>query len=347
VQAQSAADTASLDPSAFAVYTSDGTPAALGDVVAAADSVDVVFLGEQHNDPTAHALQATLFRRALARAADTAAARPVAPRPVALSMEMFTRDVQPVVNEYLDGWIEERHFVRAARAWSNYAEAYRPLLEAAKEAGRPVLAANAPRRYVSRVARQGAESLAELPASARQWLPPLPYPMPSPAYQAKWTTLMREAMPPGHGSTADAPPASDASAQDAPSPDTSFHGASHGSTPHGGNPSAETSVRSVAPMLQAQALWDATMGYTLAEYLMRTPGALALHLTGAFHMTRGTGTPEALRHYRPSARMLTVVLKPAADVTAFAPDAHAGLADFVILTDEARIPKRPSAPSME
>jgi hypothetical protein len=103
--------------------------------------------------------------------------------------------------------------------------------------------------------------------------------------------------------------------------------------PHGG-------VMTMDTMLQAQALWDATMAYTLAEHLLRAPDALVLHLTGGFHMTRDTGTPDALRHYRPSLAQLTVATEPVADVTAFDADAHAGLGDFVILTDAARLPPR-------
>ena len=327
-QAQTSADSSALDASAFAVYTSDGTTATLDDVLAAVDTVDVVFLGEQHDDPTAHALQDALFRRTLSHEGDSTAT----PRPVALSLEMFARDAQPVVDEYLGGWITEQHFRNAAQAWSNYAD-YRPLVEAAKAADRPVLAANAPRRYVNRVARAGAASLADLPASAHSWLPPLPYPMPSAAYQAKWMDLMRDAMPPGHGASAD-------------SSDAAPGASAHGSMPHGARHGAGAHD-TIPPMLQAQGLWDATMGYTIAEHLMREPDALVIHLTGAFHMTRGTGTPETLRHYRPSARVLTVVLQPAADVAAFDTDAHAGLGDFVILTDETRIPERPSLPGME
>ena len=326
--AQTPADSSARDSSAYAVYTADGTPATLDDVVAAMDTVDVVFLGEQHDDPTAHALQDSLVRRTLARFSDTTAT----PRPVALSLEMFSRDAQPVVDEYLGGWITERHFRQAARAWFNYTD-YRPLVEAAKAAGRPVLAANAPRRYVNRVARAGAASLADLPASAHQWLPPLPYPMPSAAYHAKWMDLMREAMPPGHGTSADTSHA----ASDSTAHSTMPHEDGHGAGTHD----------TIPPMLQTQGLWDATMGYTLAEHLMHTSDALVLHVTGAFHITRGTGTPETLRHYRPSARMLTVVLKPTDDVSAFDTDAHAGLGDFVILTDESRIPQRPSLPGME
>ena len=47
----------------------------------------------------------------------------------------------------------------------------------------PVLAANAPRRYVNRVSRLGPESLEALSGAAESWLPPLPYPPASPEYR--------------------------------------------------------------------------------------------------------------------------------------------------------------------
>ena len=292
-----------LDDSAFRVYTGTGAPASLDDVVAALDTVDVVLMGEEHGDPVTHALQDSLFRWALQDvASDSAEARPVV-----LSLEMFERDVQPILDEYLAGWITEKHFRRAARAWSNYDD-YRPMVEAAKNQGASVLAANAPRRYVNRVSRLGADALQDLPLSARQWLPPLPYPMPSAAYQAKWIDLMRAHMPADHGSDASA--------------DASSHGSPHG-LPQDNGPS---------PMLQAQSLWDASMGYTMAHHLMDVPEALIVHVTGAFHMSKGTGTPEALRYYRPGTRMLTVVFRPVDDISTFDRETHAGQADVVVLT---------------
>ena len=59
---------------------------------------------------------------------------------VALSMEMFDRDVQPVMNEYLQGFIREKNFKKDSRSWSNYRD-YRPMVEFAKEEvgkGKPI-----------------------------------------------------------------------------------------------------------------------------------------------------------------------------------------------------------------
>jgi hypothetical protein len=106
-------------------------------------------------------------------------------RSVALSLEMFERDVQVcrrlspplylqrnikrnatlsglgfdassvgaaraqgVMSEYLAGSIRERDLLRDARPWPNYINDYRPMVELARSRGLPVICANAPRRYV-------------------------------------------------------------------------------------------------------------------------------------------------------------------------------------------------------
>ena len=346
---------AGADSASYVVYTSGGEPASLQDVVAAADDARVIFVGETHDDPGAHALQLDLLRRLVGETEeDTTVASNdgTRSRPLALSMEMFERDVQPVVDEYLAGLITERHFVDDARVWSNYAKAYRPLVEFARTHDVPVLAANAPRRYVNRVFRKGPESLDSLAhdalahdalAHARKWLAPLPYPGPSEAYQAKWNDLMRRSMPPGHGQEdpeddpeedlEDDPGApADSSAA---SPHESPHGSPHGS-PGGGAHGAS----GPSNMLQAQALWDATMAHTIAEHLNRHPQAQVLHLTGAFHVSRGSGTPDALRHYGHGTRQMIVLVQPTSDPHVFNPEEHEGLGDFVVLTPASNVPSQ-------
>jgi uncharacterized iron-regulated protein len=103
---------------------------------------------------------------------------------------MFERDAQIVVDEYLADLINENNFISASRAWGNYKTDYRPLVEFAKANKIPVIAANAPRRYVNRVARLGRESLNALSPQAKSWLAPLPYAPASEAYKQKFTALM-------------------------------------------------------------------------------------------------------------------------------------------------------------
>jgi len=176
----------------YRVYTPDGHAASLDDVVAAMANADVVFVGEEHDDPVAHFLESDLLRRANEKYGK--AAGPAA-RPVTLSLEMFERDVQTIVDEYLSDLITEKHFLSSSRPWARYATDYRPMVEYAHEQKLPVVAANTPGRYANRAARLGRDSLDALPSSARQWLPPLPYGAPDPAYAQKFEALMGGAGP--------------------------------------------------------------------------------------------------------------------------------------------------------
>ncbi len=183
--AQHAETPESETPVHYKIYDAEGNEAPFDALLERALSSDVVLVGEEHDDPIAHWLQAELLKNLLEKSGD---------RPVALSLEMFERDVQHVVDEFMDGLISESHFKKSGRAWSNYDTDYRPMVEAAMEAGIPVIAANAPRRYVNRVSREGAESLDDLSSRARSWLAPLPYEGASEDYSAQWNAMMAEQM---------------------------------------------------------------------------------------------------------------------------------------------------------
>src|ERR1051325_3990953 len=158
--------------SRYKAFDSKGREVKLEEIIEALDGADVLFVGETHNDATCHALEAELLRRADERYSQSSGRR----RAVALSLEMFERDVQTVLDEYLGGLITERHFLLSSRPWNNYETDYRPLVEYARAHHLPVIAANAPARYVSRVNAQARGSLASLPKEARACLPPLPFP---------------------------------------------------------------------------------------------------------------------------------------------------------------------------
>ena len=155
----------------YRVYDGQGNPSSLDAIVSAMAKTDAIFLGEQHDDAVGHAIEAELFRRTVSAYSPQ--------RKVALSMEMFERDIQVVVDEYLANLITEQHFLASSRPWGNYKTDYRPLVELAKEKHLDVIAANAPRRYVNMVSRNGRDALNGLSKDAREWLPPLPYPEPS------------------------------------------------------------------------------------------------------------------------------------------------------------------------
>ncbi|WP_437922160.1 ChaN family lipoprotein [Sphingobacterium sp. LRF_L2] len=140
---------------------------------------DVVFFGEEHNDSVAHLLELAIFKGLHQHYGDG----------LTLSMEMFQTDTQPVLDEYLAGWITEKNLNTDARVWKNYKD-YRPLTEYARENGLPVIAANAPSRYTNRVSRLGIESLTELPKEAKKWIAPLPFDTLTGKYYEKFVGLL-------------------------------------------------------------------------------------------------------------------------------------------------------------
>lgn len=178
---------AQVNDSHFRVYDGKGNSASIDKLIKKLSGVDVVFLGEMHDDSVAHSLQFEIFKRAFEKNKEK--------REVTLSLEMFERDVQIVVDEYLQDLITEKHFLSSSRPWGNYETDYRPLVEFAKENKLKVIAANAPRRYVNMVSRLGRSSLEKLSPEAKSSLAPLPFGQSSPAYSEKFNALMG-----GHGS---------------------------------------------------------------------------------------------------------------------------------------------------
>ncbi len=209
----------------YRIYRSDGTPATWQDVFDSLGGADVVFVGELHNDPVSHYVEERVFEGWFEAHGHAAA----------LSLEMFARDVQYIVDEYLAGHITENHFQQSSSPWSNYETDYRPLVEFARENGLAVIAANAPRRYANMVSRNGRMALRSLSDQARSYLAPLPFAAASERYEEQWDQVMAEAM---------AAMRADAEEESGPAPeiDNRHHGESeemdhsemdHGSMDHG------------------------------------------------------------------------------------------------------------------
>lgn len=132
----------------------------LDELVVELAKADVVFLGETHDDETTHRLEQELYRRLVTAREGR----------VVLAMEMFSRDVQGVLDDYLAGKIDEGSFLENSRPWSNYRVGYRPLIEFAKERGLPVVASNSAPAAQRKVARGGEEAFAELTEEERGWV---------------------------------------------------------------------------------------------------------------------------------------------------------------------------------
>jgi uncharacterized iron-regulated protein len=101
----------------------------------------VIFIGEEHGSRVSHQAELAILKGLAERDPD-----------LVLAVEMFERDVQDILDDYLMGKISEKKFLKQARPWPNYLEDYRPLIEFAKKKGMPVIAANIPRRAAAAVA---------------------------------------------------------------------------------------------------------------------------------------------------------------------------------------------------
>jgi len=109
---------------------------------------DVVFLGEQHDDPNTHRLQLAVLEGLARRRAS-----------IVLSLEMFERDTQEQLDHFTMGHVTEADFLRDARPWPRYATDYKPLVDFAVAKNFSVIAANVPRTFASEVSKGGLEVL--------------------------------------------------------------------------------------------------------------------------------------------------------------------------------------------
>jgi len=212
------------------------------------ENAGVLFFGEEHNDSTCHVLELTLLTKLVTKY----------PGKTALSMEMFETDCQNVMNEYLEGLIREKNFVTEARAWHNYKD-YRPLIEWAKSKQVPVIAANAPARYVNMVNRMGLTALEKLNKTGKAWLPPLPIDTATGAYYDKFVQTMG-----GHANM-------------------------------GG-----------MQLYQAQNLWDATMGWSIAQFVKKNRAYKILQINGGFHSEEKLGATAQLKKYLSKTRIVNI-----------------------------------------
>lgn len=270
---------------------------------------DVVLIGEKHNDPVSHYVEFETVKRIHAIR-----------NKAAVSMEMFERDAQMILDEYLRGDIEESFLIKDGRAWKNYESDYKPVVEYAKVHGLDVIAANAPRRYIRVTSKKGFDKLAGMPGEIRPFLAPLPVRMPDDKlYQEKFMKLMTESMP---------PPKKDDSKkakEDEKPPPT---------MPHSSTEMNDGILRS----FYSQVLWDATMAYSIGEYYTKNPDVPVIHFVGSFHIDNHLGIVQHLKRDFPEMRIVTISVVPVDEFPEYDKEKIDGLADYIIIADN-RLPR--------
>jgi uncharacterized iron-regulated protein len=253
---------------------------------------DVVILGEQHDDAVGHAVQRAVVEFAFASQPATS-----------LSLEMLERDEQPIVDEYLSGTIDAATLMERTGSTSWGGEKgwrlwYLPIIDEAKRWNAPVIAANAPRRFVRMARLEGWAALRALPPED-QALFSLPLRASNAAAERRFAQYMRSSW------------------------------AQH-STAEGGD-TATPSPEAIAAAWRSQSLWDATMAASIVEGLgpiwnRRT----VIHLVGQFHSDFDGGLVQQIRGRDGVAKILTVSLQPRRELSLQPEDL--GAADVVIYT---------------
>lgn len=113
---------------------------------------DIVYFGELHDNFAGHQVYAQLAKLLAERRTD-----------FVISMEMFERDSQGVMNDYLHGQMDEAAFLKHSRPWKDYARNYRPLVELCREKKKDVIAGNLPRPVAGKVASKEGSTSSFLP----------------------------------------------------------------------------------------------------------------------------------------------------------------------------------------
>jgi len=244
---------------------------------------DVVMFGEQHDDPGTHVMEAAVLG---------SIGRPGARK--ILAMEMFERDVQPVLDAYLVGRVPEDSLTALARPWPRYATDYRPMVELARLHRWPVIAGNVPRPLASAVAKGGLAVLDTLDATRR--------------------SRVATDIQCGH--------------------DAYFDRFAETMRPHVPGDSEADKTAALERYYQAQCVKDETMAEAVVRAIRNVGGdAIVLHVNGAFHSDFRLGTAARIRRRLPQARMMGVTGIPVADLTQITvSDEEMRKADFLIYT---------------
>jgi uncharacterized iron-regulated protein len=287
---------AQISESHYKIYSTKlNKEVSLDEIANEMTNYDVLFFGEEHNDSVTHFLENKMLETLFKKYPHTA-----------LSMEMFDRDLQVVMDDYLTGGIREKNFKKDARVWSNYRD-YRPMVEFAKTNGLDIICANAPSRYTNLVGRKGQKALMALSKESKRYFAPLPYDTATGKYYQKLMDLT------GHGAN---PVTKDTSSKKAP-PAMSM-----------GN----------FNLILGQSLWDATMAYSIFEYLKKNKGKKVMQINGRFHSDEGFAVVTQLKKYSPKLKTLIISCGSDEDFPNIEWQKHQHLGDFIIITDP-KVPK--------
>ncbi len=237
------------------------------ETLAAIASARVIYLGETHDQVADHQAQLQIIRNLVDQG-----------KSVAISLEMFQRPFQPILDQYLAGDIDlEQLRIQSEydERWGFPWELYSPILDYAKTEGLPLIAANTPREVTRKVARQGLDSLV---GDELTWIPALEE---INVKSQDYRTFVKHVF-------------------------DSFHG-------HGGHGSSERKDSETAfnNFFAAQVLWDETMAEAVATYVQTNPDHTVVMLAGQGHVIYDYGIPSRVqRRLGTEVSQASVLLNP-------------------------------------
>jgi len=273
----------SIERTAYRIYdTQTGRNLSLQRFARSLAEYDVVIFGEFHGHDVIHNIQAELLPQYLKEVNE-----------FSISLEMFERDVQSVVDQYLNGLISEEEFIESSRPWHTYKTDYRPIIEFAKDKNLSVIASNLPRRMAREINRNGIEwietiSLEESMLIAREVT------MTEDAYRDRFNKMMLDG-------------------------------------PHITSHDHRELQYQLDNLYAAQSAKDDTMAESISRFLRNNPNVKVIHINGDFHSNSRLGVVTKLKQRKPdiSIGVISPVLKDE-DIRINSPKDYYDQADYII-----------------
>jgi aminopeptidase N len=113
----------------------------------------IIYVGETHDQFSHHVMELEIIKNLHRREGN-----------LAIGMEMFQRPFQKALDDYIEGKIDERQFLKASeyfKRWGFDYHLYRPILQFARSEQIPVVALNMRQEIVDKVFRSGLDSVSE------------------------------------------------------------------------------------------------------------------------------------------------------------------------------------------
>ncbi len=300
----------------YMIYNSKAQKTDFDDLVEQAKKADLVFFGEEHNNPIDHWLELRLLK-ALYKAHK---------ENLVMGAEMFEADGQLLIDEYFNNQISKKSFEAEERLWKNYKTDYKPLLEFAKEKKLKLVATDIPRRYAATVARKGLKYLDSLDAQSKSYIADLPVEVNKNLKVYKELQEMMSGMGGGHKMTE-----SKKKKEIQPSSQSDTTKAGKEKKAEMNEMKKMMKSHNLSHIVEAQAIKDATM----AKFILKNmkPGNKFIHFNGSKHSDYHEGIVWYIKQARPDLKILVISSNEQSSLDSLETE-NKDLGDFIIITPD-------------